>query len=367
LVNYDEVFAFSFLKVRRKAMKRNLFFAAIVLTLLLAGCGRPTETPTPTAVPPTPTTVPTPALSAAATAAPVKEEISFRCGDFELVGDLRLPAGDGQYPAVIMVHGDGPATRNGAVPFRPTIDVFLRNGYAVFSWDKPGSGESTGEFDGEHVLTQRAAILADGIEVLAQHPAIDPARIGLWGISQAGWVMPLALDLRDDVAFMIVVSGGGEDSIEQMVYQMGQQVLSAGGSAEDAVLVEQYGSQALKATSYTEYRQAMEILLEIPSLSKVIDLEMAEEDEWQPWPRDIDSFIDPMDIIERTTIPVLAFFGGLDKSIDPVQGAEAYEAALQTAGNQDYQIEVIPTAGHVFVNTGTYLRTLEEWVQHLSQ
>ena len=74
-----------------------------------------------------------------------------------------------------------------------------------------------------------------------------------------------------------------------------------------------------------------------------------------------------MEVIEHTTIPVLAFYGELDRNIDPVQGAEAYEAALQTAGNQDYQIEVLPGVGHVFVTRSEYLRTLEAWLQHLPQ
>jgi pimeloyl-ACP methyl ester carboxylesterase len=60
-----------------------------------------------------------------------------------------------------------------------------------------------------------------------------------------------------------------------------------------------------------------------------------------------------MKVIEHTTIPVLAFFGELDKNIDPIQGAEAYEAALQRAQNQDYQIEVIPGVGHILVPTKT--------------
>jgi hypothetical protein len=268
-----------------------------------------------------------------------------------------------------MVHGDGPATRYGAVPFGPTIEIFLRNGYAAFSWDKPGSGQSTGEFDSGHNLTQRAAILADAVQVLAEHPAIDSTRIGLWGISQAGWVMPLALELADDVAFMIVVSGGGEDSIEQMAYRLGQRILSSGGSSEHAALFEERLAQACKTTRYAEYRQATEAILEIPSLGTAIgiQLELQEEGEWQPWPRDIDAFIDPMDIIEHTTIPVLVFFGELDPDVDPVQGAEAYEAALQAAGNQDYQIEVLPSVGHVFVTRSEYLRTLEAWIQHLPQ
>jgi pimeloyl-ACP methyl ester carboxylesterase len=247
------------------------------------------------------------------------------------------------------------------------FELFARNGYAVLSWDKPGTGESTGKLDPEHDLTERAAILADGVEVLAQHSAIDPTRIGLWGLSQAGWVMPLALELTDKVAFMIVVSGGAEDSIEQMVYMIVQRFISGGGSLEQAALAEQYGAQAYKASTYADCREAMEILVEIPGLDDYIELEIPEEDKWEPLPRDSESFFDPMDIVEHTTIPVLAFFGEWDKAIDPVQGAEAYEAALQKAGNTDYQIELLPGVGHVFVTNPVYLEILEEWLQHLSQ
>lgn len=293
------------------------------------------------------------------------EEISFRSGKFKVVGDLLIPTEGERHPAIIMVHGDGPATRNGAVPFRPTMEIFLRNGYAVYSWDKPGSGESTGEIN--NALTQRADILVDGIEILAEHPSIDPDRIGLWGISQAGWVMPLALDLSDSVAFMIVVSGGAEDSIEQGAYYAGQQVIQRGGTEEQAAQVDKYWSQRAKATSYDDYREAMDVLVSIPQVQDQFKFEIAEENKWKPWPREFDAFIDPIDIIEHTTISVLAFFGEMDKNIDPIQGAEAYEIALQKAGNQDYQVITIPGVAHVFVNSPSYLELLEAWLQRLSQ
>ena len=93
--------------------------------------------------------------------------------------------------------------------------------------------------------------------------------------------------------------------------------------------------------------------------------------------RDWDSFIDPMDVIEHTVIPMLVFFGELDKNIDPVQGVEAYEAALQKAGNPDYQIVVIPGVAHTLAPAKTgcmnevsgasyvaeYLETMEAWIQ----
>jgi pimeloyl-ACP methyl ester carboxylesterase len=309
------------------------------------------------------------------------DEIRFRSGRFRLVGEVRSPVEGEIHPAIVMVHGSGGASRHGAVDFRPLIETFLRNGYAVFSWDKPGTGESTGEFDGGHVLTQRAEILADGIRALAEHPAIDASHIGLWGLSQAGWVMPLALELTDDVAFMIVVGGGAENSIEQMAYQVGQQVLCGGGTKEQAALVERLWPQIAVAPSYDEYLAAVNTLLDIPAVQARTGLDAMEEDAWSPWPSDIDAFIDPMDIISHTTIPMLVLFGELDKNIDPVQGAQAYEAALRSALNQNYRIEVIQGAGHVLTPARTgcigeatgsayvpeYLEIVDAWLQRLPE
>jgi pimeloyl-ACP methyl ester carboxylesterase len=261
------------------------------------------------------------------------------------------------------------------------IEIFLRNGYAVFSWDKPGSGESTGQFDGGKQLSQRADILAAGISALSEIPDINPVGIGLWGISQAGWVMPPAIDMSENVDFMIVVSGGGEDSIEQMAYQIGQKVICEGGSAEQAVTVEEYWPKSAKATEYSDYREAIEILFTIPGVSDYTGLKLVDEEDWKPRSSDGDAFINPMNTIEHFRIPVLAFFGELDKNIDPVQGAKAYEEALRKAGNLDYRVITIPGVNHVMMSANTgcigeedgrefipeYLVTLETWLRHLSK
>jgi pimeloyl-ACP methyl ester carboxylesterase len=202
---------------------------------------------------------------------------------------------------------------------------------------------------------------------LVEHPQIDPDRIGLWGISQAGWVMPKALKSTDQIAFMIVVSGGAEDGFEQGGYMMGREVLGASGSEEQAALVETYRPQARKAANYEEYVEAMEILLEIPALLELMDLEITEESKWKPMSRDGDDFYDPMEEIARTTIPILVFYGARDLIVDPVQGAEAYEAAFQAAGNTNYQIVVLPNSAHVFTNHPEYQSTMETWLQHLAQ
>jgi pimeloyl-ACP methyl ester carboxylesterase len=38
-------------------------------------------------------------------------------------------------------------------------------------------------------------------------PGIDPARVGLAGISQAGWILPIAARQLGNVAFMVLLSG----------------------------------------------------------------------------------------------------------------------------------------------------------------
>ncbi|UCH13943.1 MAG: alpha/beta fold hydrolase [Bacteroidales bacterium] len=304
------------------------------------------------------------------------QELSFNSDGFYIVGDFITPVDEGTHPVIIMIHGSGSATRYGAVPFNPLIEIFLRNGFAVLCWDKPGSGESTGEFEIGYTITGRAKILVDATRVMLENPSIDNSSIGLWGISQAGWVMPKALDMTSDIAFMIVVSGGAEDGIEQFSYQVGQVAACAGETAENVEKVDMYWSQMQKATTYSEYKEAADFLVTIQSIVDYTGVSVSEENSWNAWPRNIDAFFNPMDVIEHTTIPVLVFFGELDKNIDPVQGAHAYQSALEASGNQDYRIEVIEGAGHVLAPAQTvcldefvgseyvpeYLEILEEWL-----
>jgi len=307
----------------------------------------------------------------------LREEVRFRSGEFQLVGELSLPGGNGPYRAIVLIHSSGSQTRTSTPTSGLIRQRFLDAGYAVLAWDKPGSGESTGELDGEYETTQLASILADGVALLVEHPSIDSDHIGLWGLSQAGWVMPMALTMTNDVAFMIVVNGGGEDAIENQVYQWGRKAICLGGTEEETALIEEHGAPALKAATYEEYRDAMEVLLTIPKLSTYVgvQVEMAAEHNWVPWPREIDAFFDPIEVIGTTTIPILAIFAELDVQVDPVQGAAAYGAALERAGNAESHVEIISGVGHTLNEaeqngcaTGSghstrYLELIDEWIE----
>jgi pimeloyl-ACP methyl ester carboxylesterase len=194
--------------------------------------------------------------------------------------------------------------------------------------------------------------------------------------------MPMALTMTDDIAFMIVVSGPGVNGIDQTAYLIGKRLLCEGYSEEEAKLAEQSFADMCKATTYEEYRENMVNLIQFPPVVSLKgEADILPEEEWTPLDRNVDGFFNPIAVIERTTIPVLAFFGEKDTQVDPVQGAQAYEQALQKAGNQHYRVELIPGVNHGLVPAETgcmdealprmyapeYLELMEEWLVQLSE
>ncbi len=140
-------------------------------------------------------------------------------GTFTFVGELRIPAGTAPFPVVLFVHGSGLIDRTLFGGYLPIMERMLGAGYAVFSWDKPGTGESTGQINEGRVYHQRAQIVLDAIEVMKKRPDIDHRQIGLWGISQGGYVMPSPSQTKD-IAFMLCVSCAGVAGDDQLAYQL---------------------------------------------------------------------------------------------------------------------------------------------------
>ncbi|MFJ3979868.1 alpha/beta hydrolase family protein [Streptomyces sp. NPDC090021] len=135
-----------------------------------------------------------------------EEPVVIRQAGRTLHGVLALPVrGKGPFPLVVFVHGDGPVDATHDTFYRPMWEAFARSGYASLSWNKPGVGGAPGDWL-DQSMDDRAAEAADAIAWARGRPDVDGARIGLWGASQAGWVLPgiAAQDRR--IRFVIAVS-----------------------------------------------------------------------------------------------------------------------------------------------------------------
>ena len=336
-----------------KQLFLNIMLCVMLLVLVMAACSSPTAQPARV------------------------EEISFESGKFHVVGDLRLPEGTGPFPVVLFVHGSGPADRTGEGSYPPIIERMLRAGYATFSWDKPGTGESTGELREPTLRHQRAQIVLDAVEVMKARSDIDSQRIGLWGISQAGYVMPLALMQSEDIAFMICISCPGMSGTDQTTYQNMAMALCTGtpkGQADrrTELLAELEAAHTYKTYGeYVHYREVIEALFGTAvQAPQGYGFGVVPEKAWLANDSENEHWWNPIEVIEQTEIPVLAIFGDKDPQMDPIQGAYAYRKAVEQAGNPLSRVDLFPKANHGIVTSETGcpaddLHWIEQYVKTL--
>jgi dienelactone hydrolase len=197
----------------------------------------------------------------------VFDDLAFQSGDITLVGQLQLPEGEGPFPALIWVHGSGRSTRHEADGLAETL---VHNGYAVFRYDKRGIGDSGGVYSGvsagnsQRLLSELAADAAAAADFLADRPEVDAAHIGLFGASQAGWIVPQAAALSEHVSFVALISGPAVSVGDENLYSA--MTANQNGSISEAE-AEEYSAR-LAAYEYDfgyDPRQAI-AALRIPAL-----------------------------------------------------------------------------------------------------
>ena len=147
-------------------------------------------------------------------------ELRFESRGARLAGTLYLPPGPGPHPVMIGVHGSGHVDRSDLYQGE-AARYFAARGVAFFMYDKRGVGASSGSYPGSYsssMVIYAVDVLA-AVDLLAARADIDKAKIGLWGISQAGWIIPIAASMaQDKIAFTIIVSGPTVSIAEENAY-----------------------------------------------------------------------------------------------------------------------------------------------------
>lgn len=159
-----------------------------------------------------------------------QSSISFKHNDDVLVGTLILPQGKVSPPFVLLVHGDGPQDRWSEGGYIPLIKFLVSQGIAVYSWDKPGVGESTGNWLAQ-TMSDRAEEAVMALKRLREQPELKKSRGGYLGFSQAGWVVPRASQLAT-TEFAVLI-GAAINWRDQGIYYTGQRLKVEGRSLND--------------------------------------------------------------------------------------------------------------------------------------
>jgi pimeloyl-ACP methyl ester carboxylesterase len=281
------------------------------------------------------------------------EEVRFANGPVTLHGTLTLPAGSPPYPALVLVHGSNALTRD---VFGPWSRYFAGLGFAVLSYDKRGTGQSSGDWKQADFAVLADDVLA-GVRSLTARQDIRSDRVGLWGASQAGWILPLvAAQAPREIAFLVVHAGSGTTVREQGVLYIRNELRFAGLPESSVAIGTRY---QMLDDSVTRAGSGWNELLRYYEAHRT-------EETWLWPPRPADDWFrsyyrmlmdfDPSESWRRVTCPVLLFFGELDANVPPRESWPPIERALRQAGNRDVTKILLRKANHLFLEAQTGAR-----------
>jgi len=131
---------------------------------------------------------------------PPAERVEVPYRDTRLAAYLRLPPGGRPAPAVVMIPGLDSVKEE----LQATAEYLLRRGLATLAVDGPGQGEAERELPIEPAYERVVAACFDWLE---RRPEVDPARLGVFGVSLGGYYAARAAAFEQRVRAAVDLAG----------------------------------------------------------------------------------------------------------------------------------------------------------------
>jgi len=300
----------------------------------------------------------------------VSEDVVFSnaAANIELAGTLTKPHGTGPFPAVLLIAGSGPNTRNEEVAghkiFLVLADSLTRRGLAVLRVDKRGVGLSKGDY--AHATTED--FVSDALAAVAYlrgRPDIAARHIGLIGHSEGAVIAPETAVRSRDVAFLILIGAPAVrgDAILQRQSELIREAdpahslaFNAFGSERQRQVIaavehepndehasqrirEIWAAQQAKATTsgFSESERR-----ELEQQATTVDAQIKQLT--SPWMRYFLTY-DPAPVLRKVRQPILVLYGALDLQVPPSQNRSVMEAALKS--DKDHTVSELPGINHL--------------------
>ncbi len=263
-------------------------------------------------------------------------EIQFASGN-DLSGSLYLPDSDGPYKVVVFVHGDGPADRTLDGGYNFIMNRLLEAGYACFSYDKAGVGDSSGNWLKQSMADRAKEVMA-AIPAIREKVQVDS--IGTLAFSQGGWVTS-ELALMDAPLDFYIVAGGAIDWMQQHLYFETQYAKASGFTEEETRTYLDYvrkGDQFVAANDYDDYVK-----------------HVRSHNYGDPMPKERFSFAylnhkaNATEGARRMKQPFLGVFGDADQNVNVQNSMSVYEKTFKRAGKTNYDLRLFQDATHELI------------------
>jgi len=280
---------------------------------------------------------------------------------FEIRHDAIKLAGELVQPSIrpkgliVFVHGSGDGPRRA---YDLWTNFFLSRGWAVVVFDKRGSGQSTGDWHDVNFIT-----LADDVRSVltwarTQSGLLPGIPLGLWGVSQAGWIIPqLAAENAVDFA---IVQAGPSTPVDEFIGRAVESELKAYGfPPEEIAKARAYYELDVGVSLGTRTFAEIENAYREASASGAEWLLKAPDPVASPDRRFMATIagFDPARYWRNVRIPILAIFGGKDHVVPLEPNRRILESLLAEAGNTQAEIVTLPDDNHLNMLATTGVRT----------
>ncbi|NVK56530.1 MAG: alpha/beta hydrolase [Alteromonadaceae bacterium] len=252
------------------------------------------------------------------------EQVNFISHKTQLSGEIVFPKSGQFHAAVVFVHGSGKQKRNTYWAKR-----FAAKGIVALVYDKRGVGRSGGDYESNQSVSEKnITLLADdaiaALNVLREHPQTKTLPLGLTGISQAGWIAPLAAENSNAADFLVLWSGPVCKVSEEDIF-----------------------------SKYTSDRDSDEVVSFEAALG-------ARKDKYI-WPDFLGKDSDPSDSLAKLDIPGLWIFGEKDGSVPIDLSIQRLKTLMGRGYRYDYVL--FSNLGHN--NMDETFSVAIDWIQRL--
>ena len=268
------------------------------------------------------------------------EKVEFQSGEITLSGEFSKP-NDVEKPGIfVFIHGSGKTPKE---DLRWYARKANEHGYASLTFDKRGVSNSEGSeefyryFDFETLANDVNA----AVQYASTRPDIDSSNIYLFGVSQGGWVAPLAASQSEvSLSGMIIISGSVVPVNEDRIFERSLRLKNEGFTTEEVEKATQLQisdqNYSIDSTSYNEFKLLWDRFKDERWFRRVYlsDDPISFSSPWRQHHSKIIDF-DPLPILQTLDIPVVWIFGDPNKDdLGPINQSVKNLEELKEGGKE---------------------------------
>ncbi|MCP3775506.1 prolyl oligopeptidase family serine peptidase [Paenibacillus sp. MZ04-78.2] len=268
----------------------------------------------------------------------VEQDIEIQTPQGKLTGTFVLPQNyTGKLGLVLFIHGDGAINSTHDDGYKPLWEHLASIGYASLSLNKRGLNGSEGNWE-HQTIDDRVVEARQAIAWAKQQPMIDENRIGAWGASQGGWVIP-KLAKEEPIAFSMLLAPA-INWVKQGLYHSRAEMEKQGYSEADIQAKTAYD---LEVNKLLKQKAPYEEYLKVARKDRLMS-----EDRWIFAGKNFLS--DATNDLPNFKTPVLLMLGAHDINVDYKDTEEVYRKIVKP---ELLTVKVFPDADHGAIHTDT--------------